>query len=119
MDAANSTSLTTRRLGGRDLPGPPSLRACPGWGRRPRVVASRRACRGEGRQMLRGKVGLTIAVLLWATALATEGRAGLVSLCEFQPSIDYECKNCTPTGREVPVALFNYQGQGSLKDITQ
>jgi len=69
--------------------------------------------------MLRAKLSSTVAVLLCATALSTESRAGLVSLCEFQPAIDYECRNCTPTKRDVPVALFDYHNQGTLQDISQ
>jgi hypothetical protein len=69
--------------------------------------------------MLRAKIGLATAVLVCASALPTEGRAGLVSLCEFQPSIDYECRNCTPTTTAMPVALFNYPNHNALTDINQ
>lgn len=69
--------------------------------------------------MLRAKIGLATAVLLCASSLPTEGRAGLVSLCEFQPSIDYECRDCTPTSTTLPVALFNYPNANSLTNINQ
>jgi hypothetical protein len=69
--------------------------------------------------MLRAKIGLAAAVLLWTSAIPAESRAGLVSLCEFQPSIDYECRDCIPTSTTLPVALFNYPNASSITDISQ
>lgn len=69
--------------------------------------------------MLRAKIGLAMAVLISATAFPTPGRAGLVSLCEMQPSIDYECRNCTSTNKTLPVALFNYPNHAALTNINQ
>jgi len=69
--------------------------------------------------MFRARIGVATAVLLCTSAFSTESRAGLVSLCEFQPSIDYECRDCTPTGKSLPVAIFNYPNHGALTDINQ
>ena len=69
--------------------------------------------------MLRANIGLATAVILCASAIPSQSRAGLVSLCEFQPSIDYECRDCTPTSKTLPVAMFHYPNAGSATDINQ
>jgi hypothetical protein len=69
--------------------------------------------------MLRTKIGATFAVLLSVSASSSESRAGLVSLCEWQPNIDYECRDCTPTSNNLPVAIFNYPNAGRVTDLTQ
>lgn len=68
--------------------------------------------------MLRTKIGSTIVVLFGVSAFSAESRAGLVSLCEWQPNIDYECRDCVPTSKNLPVAIFNYQNAGRVTDLT-
>jgi hypothetical protein len=64
--------------------------------------------------------------LLWTTLgfvgmllAPAVGKAGLVELCEVQPNIDYECKNCTPTVRELPIALFNLPTPSDINGIRE
>ena len=67
--------------------------------------------------MLRTKLGLVAAMLL--LSFPTASKAGLVALCEFQPNIDYDCKNCTPTSTELPIAIFSYPNHADVVDITK
>lgn len=67
--------------------------------------------------MLRVKLGPAIAMLL--LSFPTASRAGLVALCEFQPNIDYDCRNCTPTSNELPIAIFSYPNHADVVDVTK
>ena len=57
-----------------------------------------------------------VTTLLFATSPIS---AGLVQICDTQPNIDYACKNCTPTVRELPIAIFNYSSQPKLTSIKE
>jgi hypothetical protein len=67
--------------------------------------------------MLRFKLSSAAAVLL--LSFPTASRADLMKLCDFQPNIDYDCRDCTPASNQMPVALFNYPGASGLNDLSQ
>jgi hypothetical protein len=56
----------------------------------------------------------------FALALIAPGRASasLIKVCDTQPNIDYDCRDCSPSVREIPFALFDFSAQPKLTGIT-
>ncbi|HVJ83516.1 MAG TPA: PEP-CTERM sorting domain-containing protein [Planctomycetia bacterium] len=56
----------------------------------------------------------------FALALLAPDRASasLIKVCDTQPNIDYDCRDCAPTTKEIPFALFDFSSQQKLTGIT-
>ena len=65
------------------------------------------------------RFNLTSAAAVLLLSLPTASRADLMKLCDYQPNIDYECRNCTPTSTPIPIALFNYPGASGLQSLSE